>query len=82
MAAPAAAGKHCLAGRQLTNAHRRHIVGMLRHEVAVNRLIMLTIVTNEEPFDLRKFARQALQIAAACARDRCGTSDQPWVPSR
>ena len=30
----------------------------------INRLIVLTIVTKEQPFDLRKFARQALQIAA------------------
>ena len=64
MAAEAAACKHCLARRQLANADRRHIVGMLRHEVAIDRLIVLPVVTDQQPLDLRELARQALQTAA------------------
>jgi hypothetical protein len=55
---------------------------MLRREVAINRLIVLTIVTKEQPLDLRKFARQALQIAALVLATAAEPAVSLWVPSR
>ena len=64
MSPEAAAGQHRLARRQLADAHRRHIIGMLLHKLAIDRLIVLPVVADQQPLDLRKLAGQAFQTAA------------------
>ena len=51
---------------------------MLRREVAINRLIVLTVVTEQQPLDLGELARQALQIAALVL----ATAAEPAVGGR
>src|SRR5688500_19261388 len=64
MSTEAAARKHCFAGRQLADTDRRHIVGMLLHELAIDRLVVLPVVADQQPLDLRELAGQALKAAA------------------
>ena len=64
MAAEAAACEYRLTWREPTDADRSHVVGMLPDEFPVDRLIVLPIVTDEQPLDLRKLPREAFQTAA------------------
>ena len=50
--------------------------GMLRYEVAVDGPVVLPIVPNEQPLNLRKFPRQTLKACGACVRDHCGRGDK------
>ena len=59
VAAETAAGEDSFARCQPADTNRAHIVWMLCHEVAVDRLVMLAIVADEQPFDLRELTRQA-----------------------
>ena len=67
MAPQAAARQHGFAGRELPDADGAHVVGVLLNEVAVDRLVVLTVVTDQQPLDLGKLPRQPLQSCCACA---------------
>jgi hypothetical protein len=66
--AEAAASEHSLTRAKLPDAYRRTLVRMLRREVAVDRLIVLTIVTDQQPLDARKLRARRSKLLRLCSR--------------
>ena len=67
---------------ELTDADRHHLVGVRVGELAVEHLVVLTVVAEQQPLDLRELVAPAGAGCRACAPCRCGTSGPRSAPSR
>ncbi len=57
-----------LTGSQLADRDRRDIVGVLLRELPVERLVVLTVVADQQPPDGGELAREPVQVERLCCR--------------
>ncbi len=78
----ATTGEHRLLRRQLADRDRAHRGRVRVRELAVELLVVLAVVADEQPLDVGELAREPAAAASACAPCRSGRSGRAWGPSR